>query len=248
MAKQECITLFPEVETVTRKMSDEQFGILIRAVIAYRMRGELYSGEDIAVDIAFQFLANQQDRAAAAKADKSKAANAKWAKQAGKENMQTDADTMQSDAGIMQRYAHDMQNDADTMQIDAPILSNPIQSYPIQSKESKADEPPAPTKAARKSYGEFGWVKLTDEEYGRLLNDLGEAEVKRCIAYIDESAQSTRNKNKWRDWNLVVRRCAKDGWGLDNHTRYSRQKVPMGATGVLGEAELEAIQRVLKEG
>lgn len=150
-------------------------------------------------------------------------------------------------------YAHAMQNDADAMQSDAPILSNPIlsspiQSYPIQSKESKADEPPAPAKAARKSYGEFGWVKLTDEEYRRLLNDLGEAEVKRCIAYIDESAQSTRNKNKWRDWNLVVRRCAKDGWGLDNHTRYSRQKVPMGATGVLGEAELEAIQRVLKEG
>ena len=253
MAKQECITLFPEVETVTRKMSNEQFGILIRAVIAYRMRGEVYSGEDIAVDIAFQFLANQQDRAEAAKADKSKAANAKWAKQAGKENMQTDADTMQIDAGIMQSYAHAMQNDADAMQSDAPILSNPIlsspiQSYPIQSKESKADEPPAPAKAARKSYGEFGWVKLTDEEYRRLLNDLGEAEVKRCIAYIDESAQSTRNKNKWRDWNLVVRRCAKDGWGLDNHTRYSRQKVPMGATGVLGEAELEAIQRVLKEG
>lgn len=242
MAKQECITLFPEVETVTRKMSNEQFGILIRAVIAYRMRGEVYSGEDIAVDIAFQFLANQQDRAEAVKAARSKSASARW-------DMQTDASTMQSDANGCKA----MQTDADAMQSDAPILSNPIlsspiQSYPIQSKESKADEPPAPAKAARKSYGEFGWAKLTDEDYRRLLNDLGEAEVKRCIAYIDESAQSTRNKNKWRDWNLVVRRCAKDGWGLDNHTRYSRQKVPMGATGVLGEAELEAIQRVLKEG
>ena len=81
-----------------------------------------------------------------------------------------------------------------------------------ESKE--ADKPPAPAKMARKSYGEFGWVKLTDDEYNRLLNDLGEAEAKRCIAYVDESAQSTGNKNKWRDWNLVVRKCHKQGWGL----------------------------------
>lgn len=82
------------------------------------------------------------------------------------------------------------------------------------TKSMEADEPPAPTRPARKSFGEFGWVKLTDDEYSRLLNDLGEAEVKRCIAYVDESAQTTGNKNKWRDWNLVIRKCHKRGWGL----------------------------------
>ncbi|MDY4507916.1 MAG: hypothetical protein SPD95_04240, partial [Candidatus Faecousia sp.] len=84
---------------------------------------------------------------------------------------------------------------------------------------SVADKPPAPAKQARKSYGEFGWVKLTDDEYNRLLNDLGEAEVKRCIAYVDESAQATGNKNKWRDWNLVVRKCHKQGWGLNQQQK-----------------------------
>lgn len=88
------------------------------------------------------------------------------------------------------------------------------------SIESKADKPPTPTKVSRKSYGEFGWVKLTDDEYKRLLNDLGEAEVKRCIAYVDESAQSTGNKNKWRDWNLVVRKCHKQGWGQQKNGGY----------------------------
>lgn len=82
-----------------------------------------------------------------------------------------------------------------------------------------ADKPPrasrsTPAKPVRKEYGQFGWVKLSDEEYSRLLNDLGETEVKRCIAYIDEAAQSTGNKNKWRDWNLVIRRCHRDRWGL----------------------------------
>lgn len=81
---------------------------------------------------------------------------------------------------------------------------------------SKADKPPTRPKAKpeRKQYGQYGWVKLSQEEYSRLSNDLGENEVKRCIAYLDESAQSTGNKNKWRDWNLVIRRCSRDRWGL----------------------------------
>ncbi len=83
-------------------------------------------------------------------------------------------------------------------------------------EKSKADKPPAP---ARKKYGQYGWVKLTDSDYNRLLNDLGESEVKRCIAYIDEAAQSTGNKNKWRDWNLVIRRCHRDGWGLSQQQK-----------------------------
>ena len=64
-------------------------------------------------------------------------------------------------------------------------------------------------------YGEYGWVKLTDKQYEKLLADLGEEELKRCITYVDEAAQSTSNKNKWKDWNLVIRRCHRDGWGLN---------------------------------
>lgn len=80
-----------------------------------------------------------------------------------------------------------------------------------ETETNGADKPPTPP---RKKYGKYGWVKLTDSDYNRLLNDLGQTEVERCIAYVDESAQSTGNKNRWRDWNLVVRRCHRDGWGL----------------------------------
>ena len=105
-----------------------------------------------------------------------------------------------------------------------PMVSNSenLRFSKIESTESEsesesgagangADKPPAPT---RKKHGRYGWVKLTDSDYNRLLNDLGQAEVERCIAYVDESAQSNGNKNKWRDWNLVIRRCHRDGWGL----------------------------------
>ena len=46
-----------------------------------------------------------------------------------------------------------------------------------------------------------------------MISDLGEAELNRCIRYIDESAQSNGNRNKWKDWNLVIRRCHREGWG-----------------------------------
>lgn len=73
---------------------------------------------------------------------------------------------------------------------------------------------PAKSKIIKHSHGEYGWVKLTEAEYDRLLKELGADELARCIRYVDESAQGNRNKNKWSDWNLVVRRCHREGWGL----------------------------------
>lgn len=63
--KQETLVLFPEVLAVTRKFTNEQFGALMRAAFAYRFSGEIYSGDDAAVDVAFQMVSNQIDRYAA---------------------------------------------------------------------------------------------------------------------------------------------------------------------------------------
>lgn len=109
---------------------------------------------------------------------------------------------------------------------------------PNKAEGLGADKPPAPTRKPKKSFGEFGWIKLTDDEYNRLLNDFGEAEVKRCIAYVDESAQSTGNKNKWKDWNLVVRKCHNQGWGLNQ-----RQQQKNGS----GEHAVDRLARMYKE-
>jgi len=73
---------------------------------------------------------------------------------------------------------------------------------------------PKPKKSIeRKKHGEYGWVKLSDAEVAKLTADLGLSELDRCIKYVDESAQATNNKNGWTDWNLVVRKCNRDGWG-----------------------------------
>ena len=73
---------------------------------------------------------------------------------------------------------------------------------------------PKPAKEERHKYGQYGWVKLTDKEHEKLLKDLGQTELERCITYIDESAQGNGNKNKWKDWNLVIRRCHRERWGI----------------------------------
>lgn len=89
----------------------------------------------------------------------------------------------------------------------------------------------------RHKRGEYGWVKLTDEEFERLRHELGDEELQRCIAYIDESAQATGNKNKWKDWNLVIRKCNRDSWGL------SRRQAPRSSTeGAMGD--LQEIHRM----
>ena len=56
-------------------------------------------------------------------------------------------------------------------------------------------------------------MRLTDEEKDRLVRDLGPDELNHCITYVDEAAQTTGNKNKWKDWNLVIRRCHREQWG-----------------------------------
>lgn len=92
-------------------------------------------------------------------------------------------------------------------------FKKPTQTEKTRSKKSEVRSKNSEVDTAR-AYGEYRWVKLTDSQYAKLQQDLGQSELDRCIRYVDESAQQTGNKNKWKDWNLVIRRCHRDGWGL----------------------------------
>ena len=60
--KQETLVLFPDILNITRKFTDAQFGVLMRAAFSYRFCSEPYAGDDAAVDVAFQVVASQIDR------------------------------------------------------------------------------------------------------------------------------------------------------------------------------------------
>ena len=98
----------------------------------------------------------------------------------------------------------------------------------------------------KNSFGEFGWVKLTAQQYDKLMDQWGYDELHRCITYVDEAAQSTGNRNRWKDWYLLIRRCHENRW-YEARRSPPKEEIPKGASGTLGEAELEAIARVLRE-
>lgn len=112
---------------------------------------------------------------------------------------------------------------------DFKCSRNTIQSVSEPISEPENESAPAPTRTAGNSRdggkhkrSKYGWVKLTDTEYARLIADLGEAETARCIVYVDESAQSNGNKNRWKDWNLVIRKCSREGWGKQRYGKNTK--------------------------
>jgi hypothetical protein len=148
-----------------------------------------------------------------------------------------------------------------------PEVTQPNPKKPIQEQEHKQEQeqeqkqehnknidtrcsPPSEgfaqgSKNLPKSFGEFGWVKLTETQHQKLSSLMGNQELEACIRYVDELTQSTQNVNRWKDWNLILRRCYRDRWHKEA-THRRNNPVPE-VSGQLGAAELEAIQRVLQE-
>lgn len=152
--KQETLVLFPEVLSITQKFTDEQFGILMRAAFSYRFAGEVYSGDDVAVDVAFRTVASQIDRyqefcntlSNNAKCSNGKQSAAKYSK------------TQQSDPPI-----------------HVQSMSNPC-PYPIQSMSDQCvgreDTPKTPTRFSppsvddvRKYCNEHGYTTIDPERF-----------------------------------------------------------------------------------
>ena len=95
----------------------------------------------------------------------------------------------------------------------------PVEPQVRLGKDRSGEDREEAAPAQRPARSRYGWIRLSDEEYQRLCQDLGPEELRRCIEYVDESAQATGNKHHWQDWNLVLRRCHRDRWGLRHGQR-----------------------------
>lgn len=67
-------------------------------------------------------------------------------------------------------------------------------------------------KILKEKYGTYGRVKLTTDEYFKLINEFGEAFIKKQIDLLDEYVESNNNKNKYSNFNLVLRKSIREGW------------------------------------
>lgn len=206
--------------------SNEDLGMLTRAMINYQFRGEEPQELTVPVQIFWFFVRSDLDHAReryeTAVINGRKGGRKKKAKPTETENNQTE--------GI-------------SISISESISESLSESISDKETGACASVPEADLCLSKKIYGEYGWVRLSDQEYQQLLELMGCDELQQCIAYIDESAQSTGNRNHWLDWYAVLRRCYQKRW--HQPSAYGRQEIPKGASGRLGQAELEAIQRVL---
>ena len=71
-------------------------------------------------------------------------------------------------------------------------------------------------KPQKHKYGTYGWFLLTDKEKKKLDNEFGKDYIDKVINALDEYVQSNGNKNKYKDWNLVVRKAIRDKWSCLN--------------------------------
>lgn len=174
------VTFFPEILTITRKLSDEQFGILMRAAFAYQMEGTVYDGDDAAVDIAFQMLANQTDRMKENAAINSQNAKGK----SGKRNAVESNETQQNAAESRENKESET-GETESKQNPPPILSasNP---YPIPSNpdpnsiiavavDNRITATSVEDRKLKLLHGELGKgvIVLTEEQTEDLLETLG---------------------------------------------------------------------------
>lgn len=90
--------------------------------------------------------------------------------------------------------------------------SNSNYIYNYNNKEEKEKE-------EKHKHGTYGWIKLTNDQYERLCNEFKKDYIDFVIERLDEYVQSNGNKNKYKDWNLVVRKAIRDKWSCLNEKK-----------------------------
>jgi len=84
-------------------------------------------------------------------------------------------------------------------------------------KTSSLDVTPKPVKH---KHGSYGWIQLTDLQYNKLVEEFTKDKLDNYINALDEYVQSTGNKNKYKDWNLVLRKAIRENWfKLENNSQ-----------------------------
>lgn len=65
-------------------------------------------------------------------------------------------------------------------------------------------------------HGTYKRVKLTEKEYTRLIDEFGKDFIDKQIELLDEYIESNNNKNKYTNFNLVLRKSIRNNWFKNN--------------------------------
>ena len=91
-------------------------------------------------------------------------------------------------------------------------------------------------------FGEYGRVKLTQEQYDNLVSEHNKEYIDKMINALDEYIQSNDNKQKYKDFNLVLKKCIRENW-----FKIEEDDDPHGDFQMLGETDEEYRERMRKK-
>ena len=73
-------------------------------------------------------------------------------------------------------------------------------------------------------YGEYKRVELTQNEYQKLCEDFGKDFIDNQITLLDEYVESNNNKNKYKNFNLVLRKSIRENWFIKQSFTTTKEK------------------------
>lgn len=68
------------------------------------------------------------------------------------------------------------------------------------------------SKDKKEKFGSYGRVKLSHIEYEKLIDEYGKDYIDDLINKLDEYVESNNNKNKYTNFNLVIRKAIREKW------------------------------------
>lgn len=177
--KQDTLVLFPDVFNSTKKMTDEQFGVLMRAVFDYRFSNRIYDGDDLTVDVMFCTVKNQIDRYRETCAVNSR--NASY---------QSKADGTAELSGIQGNTVESSDEEE-----NSPHIHTPNHNHSHNHSDSKADKPPT----------NHRFTPPTADEVKAYCTEKGYAvDPDRFVDFYTSNGWKV-GKNPMKDWKAAVR-------------------------------------------
>lgn len=74
----------------------------------------------------------------------------------------------------------------------------------------------------RHKFGTYGRIHLTDKQYQKLIEDFSKEVVDMKINQLDEYVEMNNNKNKYKNFNLVLRKAIRENWFESNNTKQQK--------------------------
>ena len=102
-------------------------------------------------------------------------------------------------------------------------------------------------KYKKEKYGTYGRIKLTTDEYLKLINEFGEEFIKNQIELLDEYVESNNNKNKYTNFNLVLRKSIRNNWFKNKENNVPEWFNKKNKSEEISKEEQNELDEILKE-